>query len=351
MQKFLYKLFKNKFKILLILSIFTFSIICIKYSSSFNIKNFIVRSATASESVNTSKQAVLPVLSPSPDSPYTPTPSTTPAEAPAASPVPTQEATQVPTAAPAQISKTVSTPLPPVATAPVTAKKTDPTKAPAPVPTKAPAPAVQPLISSLPLSNSGQAIIIKVVALSSVNGTCEVYEKDNSGTWELVWNYPCVVGLKGVSANRHEGDLTTPEGIYGFLYEFGSAANPGTKMEYKQTQPGDYWSSVNTIEEYNTWVHYIGDPIARFGGTDKFEDLFNEPLYKYAAALDFNYGPGKILGKGSGIFLHIARSSGSGTAGCIALNEYNLLKVLRWMDPSENPKICIGTETYLRSLK
>lgn len=210
----------------------------------------------------------------------------------------------------------------------------------------------QPLINVLPLSNSKQAIIVTVADVSDKDGTITVFEKTGNKKWKQLWTYPCVVGILGVNANRHEGDLTTPEGIYGFLFEFGSADNPGTKMEYRKTQPGDYWSALETQSEYNTWVHYDGDdPIERFG-FDRYEDLYAQPLYKYAAALDFNYyEDSKVVGKGNAIFLHIAPPGGGGTGGCIALSEEGLVQILKWMDPAREPKICIGTETYLRGLK
>lgn len=205
------------------------------------------------------------------------------------------------------------------------------------------------LINRLNLNTSSQAILIEVQNNTDVHGVCSTFSKEN-GIWSKINSYPCVVGMRGVSADRHEGDYTTPEGIFGFLFEFGSAQNPGTKMEYRKTQPGDYWSSVRTGAEYNTWVHYDGDPVRRFGSTKYYEDLYNEPLYKYAAALDFNYYQPKVIGKGSAIFFHIAPSSGGGTAGCIAISKENLVTVLKWMDPSQNPKICIGTPDYLNSL-
>lgn len=188
----------------------------------------------------------------------------------------------------------------------------------------------QPLINALPLGNSKQAIIVTVADVSDKNGTMKVYEKNKNKKWKQLWEYPCVVGILGVNDNRHEGDLTTPEGIYGFLFEFGSADNPGTKMEYRKTQPGDYWSAHKTQTEYNTWVHYDGDdPVERFG-FDSYEDLYAEPLYKYAAALDFNYyEDSKVVGKGNAIFLHIAPPGGGGTGGCIALNEDGLVQILK----------------------
>jgi len=45
--------------------------------------------------------------------------------------------------------------------------------------------------------------------------------------------------------------------------------------------------------------------------------------------------------KGSAIFFHIAPYSGRGTAGCVGVGEGDLVKILKWINPSKNPKIII----------
>lgn len=222
-------------------------------------------------------------------------------------------------------------------------KKTQPEK-------QAETPAQKSLIEALAprLGNSRQAMIVIGSSTSSVNTTFEVYEKDENGVWNKKWTFPSVIGYNGMSTKHAEGDGTSPMGIHNFLFMFGSAENPGVKMEYRKTRPGDYWISDVHSPNYNEWVHYDGDR-SDLGNPKDIEDLYAIKSYKYAAALDYNYGGKRVIGKGSAIFLHIR--GGSSTAGCVALSEDNLLKVLKWMDPAKSPKIVIGTEAYLRSLK
>ncbi|KHD35453.1 hypothetical protein NL50_13195 [Clostridium acetobutylicum] len=205
------------------------------------------------------------------------------------------------------------------------------------------------LIDKLPLKDSGQAIIVETPNESSAAMKLFTYEKDNSNTWRLKLTTKGVVGVKGISLNKKEGDLKTPEGIFSFLFEFGSAPNPGTKMEYKRTHPGDYWSSSRTIKEYNTWVTYKGSPETRFGHGN-YQNLYTTSSYKYAAAINYNYGTNKIIGNGSAVFFHIAPRNGGGTPGCVGIPETSLVQILKWMNPSKNPKIAIGTAKYLSSL-
>lgn len=165
----------------------------------------------------------------------------------------------------------------------------------------------------------------------------------------MIYSSSALIGKKGLNSNRHEGDMTTPIGVFDLLFQFGSAPNPGVKMNYRQTFQGDYWSSVQRYDEYNTWVKYKGDPKLRFG--NDYEDLFATIVYKYAIAIDFNYNSNKIIGKGSAIFMHLRNPDNVPTLGCISLYEENLLDILKWLDPVKNPKIVIGTEDYLKSFK
>ncbi|MNT94259.1 hypothetical protein D3C72_2359060 [compost metagenome] len=48
-----------------------------------------------------------------------------------------------------------------------------------------------------------------------------------------------------------------------------------------------------------------------------------------------------IKGKGSAIFMHIWRSQDKPTAGCVAMSEVNLLKVMNRLDPKQSPVISI----------
>lgn len=192
--------------------------------------------------------------------------------------------------------------------------------------------------------DSQQVIVVLAQSYGTINATFNTYEKIN-GFWQAINSGSAVTGIKGFSDNRREGDLTSPTGKYGIPFLFGSADNPGTKLTYRKVQTGDYWVSNKIIEEYNVWIHYDGaDAKERFYD---YEALWSQPLYKYAAVIDFNYGPGKVLGKGSGIFLHIAPPAGGGTLGCIGVSEPNLLKILRWLDPAKKPVIIMGVKGHI----
>ncbi|HEY5562693.1 MAG TPA: L,D-transpeptidase family protein [Clostridiaceae bacterium] len=192
--------------------------------------------------------------------------------------------------------------------------------------------------------DSEQVIVVLTNNYGVVQGTYATYDRIN-GAWVLFSSGRAVVGQKGFSEDRTEGDMTTPTGKYGFPFMFGIAANPGVHLEYRQVVEGDYWVSNTILSEYNIWMHYDGTD-AKVRLYD-FESLWTEPLYKYAALIDYNYCSNKRMNKGSGIFFHIAPSSGNGTAGCVAVSEENLVNVLKWLDPAKDPCIIMGVEGHI----
>jgi L,D-peptidoglycan transpeptidase YkuD (ErfK/YbiS/YcfS/YnhG family) len=184
-----------------------------------------------------------------------------------------------------------------------------------------------------------QVIVVLAPSYGTISATFKTYEKV-SGIWQLINSGGAVVGKAGFHDNRHEGDMSTPTGKYEIPFMFGNADDPGVKFKYVKVQVGDYWVSNKIIQEYNVWMHYDGtDADARFYD---YEALWEQPLYKYAAVIDFNYGPKRVLGKGSAIFLHIAPYSGGGTAGCVGVSEGNLIAILKWLDPAKKPVIIMG---------
>jgi L,D-peptidoglycan transpeptidase YkuD (ErfK/YbiS/YcfS/YnhG family) len=58
-------------------------------------------------------------------------------------------------------------------------------------------------------------------------------------------------------------------------------------------------------------------------------------LYKWGLVVAHNSAARP--GAGSCIFLHIWRNSSAATAGCTAMPEPNLVKLLHWLDPAAHP--------------
>ncbi|WP_198954844.1 L,D-transpeptidase [Kineosporia sp. R_H_3] len=191
---------------------------------------------------------------------------------------------------------------------------------------------------------STQVVVVTSSSWSTTYATLRAYEKKN-GTWRLVMGpWKARVGYSGMTpaSERVQGDGTTPAGTFRMTSAFGIQPDPGTDLPYWRIRSRDQW-----------WVgdrksaHYNEPRWGRDGGfrrtttgIDGSERLADYPTqYAYAAVIDFNR-PDPVVGRGSGIFLHV-NGRGS-TAGCVSLTRANVVKVLRWLDPAKRPRITIA---------
>jgi L,D-peptidoglycan transpeptidase YkuD (ErfK/YbiS/YcfS/YnhG family) len=155
------------------------------------------------------------------------------------------------------------------------------------------------------------------------------------------------LGVSGLSTDKHEGDGTTPAGIFGFQSTFyGNAPNPGVHYAYRQLTCGDWWDEDSSSPTYNTFQEVPcadTDPPFNNGSS---EALWTE-TEAYPTFAVINYNPDRIPGLGSAIFLHA--DIGGPTAGCVSLPLGELDSVLDWLEPALSPVIVMGTTTTLSS--
>ncbi len=183
--------------------------------------------------------------------------------------------------------------------------------------------------------------------------TLRTYERDGlTGAWrEVLSPSPAETGYGHLRDRHHEGDGSTPTGIFGFGPRmFGNMPNPGgLHYRYHRLRCGDWWDEDPSSPDYNRFVHVVCGVTPPFASAS--EALWTETTaYPYFAVVQFNVNPtiGGLDAPGSGIFLH-AWVNGP-TAGCVALPQPHLLQVLRWLAPASHPVIAIGTDRELTPL-
>ncbi|MDD4372216.1 MAG: L,D-transpeptidase family protein [Anaerostipes sp.] len=170
-----------------------------------------------------------------------------------------------------------------------------------------------------------QMIFVKYYKKSK--GVLYLYEKTN-GKWKRTLKCTAYVGKKGIGKKK-TGDMKTPVGVYNFTKAFGIKKNPGSKMKYTKLKNSHYWCADRKY--YNRFVNVKkhkcnGEHLIKI-----------KPQYNYCLSL--NYNPKNKYGKGSAIFLHCTKKGRNYTAGCIAISEKNMKKVMNKVD--KNAKICI----------
>ena len=223
---------------------------------------------------------------------------------------------------------TTTTSPPPVAT-------TSPPPTAAPTPTAPPASAL--LVTRLSgVESSGQVIAVAADGYGTSVAKLTAYERGASGWTQVFGPWTANVGRNGVAppGEKREGDGRTPSGTFGFDFMFGVNPNPGVKFPFRAiTGTNIVWDDDPASANYNLWI----DTNTASAGASP------EPMYvgAYGSGAVIAYNDARVPGLGSAIFLHL--SSGSSTAGCVALPSSELISLLQWLDPAQQPRIAIGT--------
>lgn len=142
----------------------------------------------------------------------------------------------------------------------------------------------------------------------------------------LVWNgkeYRCALGKGGISENKKEGDGATPAGTF-----------PLCEVYYRADRVSKINAALPThiLNENNGWCDDISDlnynRHVKLPYAASHENLWREDhLYDIIVVVGYNDDP-PIPGKGSAIFIHIARPEFTPTDGCIALAQEDLIEIL-----------------------
>lgn len=193
-------------------------------------------------------------------------------------------------------------------------------------------------------ASAQQLVTVVAPAPTSTRGTVDIWRSVNGCWMHAGGPWRAWLGGRGVSADRHEGDRTTPAGVFGFgSVMYGVAQNPGVHYRYHRIVCGDWWVEDSRSPYYNRFHHVACGSRPPFRVTD--EDMSHSPTsYRHFAFIRFNTDP-VVPGRGSGIFLHV--TTGRPTLGCVALQRPNLLTILRWLRPEGKPLIAIGTAEQL----
>lgn len=194
------------------------------------------------------------------------------------------------------------------------------------------------------LENSQQLLVVYNNQPENYNAFFVALEKKDKN-W-VVKQDPIAVGVGkngfAMPGNKREGDGKSPTGIFrlGKLYTYEKQRN--TLLQNQQTTADDKWIDDPDSEDYNTYVK--GPTNAK-----SYEKLLlNTDAYKYCLVIEYNANP-IIKGKGSAIFFHLATKKNSFTAGCVAINEQTMQRMVNWLDPKRNPTIIMGTLNVLKS--
>jgi L,D-peptidoglycan transpeptidase YkuD (ErfK/YbiS/YcfS/YnhG family) len=139
---------------------------------------------------------------------------------------------------------------------------------------------------------------------------------------------PVALGHGGIKANKREGDGATPRGTFRLKrlwWRNGRHPRPATLLPVTRIKPDDGWCEDPSDRHYNQRIKVPEESKA-----DRLARLDN--LYDFIIELDHNTRP-RIAGRGSAVFIHVARAGFAPTAGCVALNINTLRHLLARLGP------------------
>ncbi len=150
----------------------------------------------------------------------------------------------------------------------------------------------------------------------------EEESSENGGQWKLILETEAIIGRNGLGKSK-EGDGKTPIGVFRFIKAFGIFENPGTEMEYTQVDERHYWVDDSSSNYYNQFIS-IDEVVLDWESAEHICEY--EESYRYVLATTYNSD--RIPGVGSAVFLHCTSKDVEATAGCIAIPEVYMKKIL-----------------------
>ncbi len=147
--------------------------------------------------------------------------------------------------------------------------------------------------------------------------------------------FRCVVGKKGITKKKVEGDKKTPIGIYSLgnlYYRKDRNLRPVTKLKCIPIKKDMGWcDDIKSKKYYNKLIKV---PV----------DISHEKLFrkdnKYDFIIPINYNSKKPkIAKGSAIFIHLTNNF-KPTSGCIALKKKDFLILAKLINKKTKIKIC-----------
>jgi len=146
--------------------------------------------------------------------------------------------------------------------------------------------------------------------------------------------FRCALGKAGIQKKFKEGDKITPKGTYKVLciyYREDRIKKIKCSIRKIKITKQMGWCDDSKSKYYNKQI--------KIPSKDSHEILYRKDnIYDIVCVINYNINP-TLKGKGSAIFLHVAKNKYQKTKGCIALKKNNLLQLLSLIKKNTKIKI------------
>lgn len=192
------------------------------------------------------------------------------------------------------------------------------------------------------LSCSEQILLVVSKEMNSSKAFLECYEDGkkvfdtievNIGTNGLGWGLG-EVKLKEEASDpiKKEGDKKAPAGVFYLTKIFGYENDKNLSMPYIYTS-----ENLICVDDVNSALYnqILPMPSEKPGS---FE-IMRRDDNQYELGVVVEHNKNRIKGRGSCIFIHVAKSKDASTAGCTSMHLDEIKKITSWLDRSKKPTL------------
>jgi D-alanyl-D-alanine dipeptidase len=190
---------------------------------------------------------------------------------------------------------------------------------------------------------SKQLLIVTTEGWNTKDGELQRYEREGKSWKKVGESIDIVLGRNGLGWGlglhsipkdakyiKKEGDGKAPAGLFTLGNGFGYSEFE-IDFPYSVYKRSDHCVDDSKSKFYNTII----DSTKVIKDYKSFEHMrLKNNLYKYGITVNHNIN--QTSNAGSCIFIHI-RSKKGGTAGCTAMREEKIVKILKWLKKSKKP--------------
>ena len=194
------------------------------------------------------------------------------------------------------------------------------------------------------LAGSNQLIVVTARTWSENHGKLALFERTAEGSWRQVSpDVPVTLGRNGLAwgvglhserATKREGDGRSPAGVFELERTYGRDARaPSANFPYQQLSAPLEGIDDPKSRYYNRLVDAAQVKDRDWSSSEKVRP--SNPMFRWCVEVRHNWQQRPDLG--SCIYLHIWKAPGVATAGCTAMSEAALTRIVRWLDARKRP--------------
>lgn len=203
-------------------------------------------------------------------------------------------------------------------------------------------------------AGANQLVVVVTEGWDANQGRLQAYARTPEGWAPSGPGFAVAIGRNGSAwgsglssgtgePRKREGDGRSPAGVFAIGPAFGYAAKIDSAMPYEQMQADSWCIDVPASPLYNRIVdaRQVGAEAVKGSSEAMRLDLHHDGDRRYREGFVIAHNPDHVPQAGSCIFAHLWRTPGETTAGCTAMEPADMQRLLRWLQPGQQPRFVL----------